>query len=418
MRRSIGRFIMNRRRTDDGDGTVEAPSAPLHGDEGDAEAMAAMPIDDNEGPVIDDPDDELPPVQPILGRSDAVAEADKIVTRIEIPFRTIMKVVGTIFGIWIVIQISQILLLVFIAILLALALAPPVRFLQHHGLPRAAAAGVVFLVLVGLLAGFFGLIVPPMVQQGQSVIDNFPEYTESLEDVIQRYPSIDERYQDIRQNGLGENVELPWSSVVEIGAGVFGRIANFFFVLVLTFYLLLEGERSYRFFARYCTPRLRYRMRRAFPELTRVVSGFVIGQVITSVMFGVFAYITLQVVGVPEPLLLAVVAAVLDAVPIVGVPVATIPAVLLAATVSWPAAITVLIAYVIYQQFENYLLVPRVYGNTLQVTSLSILVGVLVGGQLLGIVGVMLALPVTAAIPVLERVWREDIPEQLTMDMI
>lgn len=419
MRRSIGRFIANRRRKDESNDTIEVPGAPLHGDKGDAEAMAVTPIiDDVEGPVIDDPDDELPPVQPFLGRSETVDEADKTVTRIEIPFRTIMKVVGTIFGIWIVIQISQILLLVFIAILLALALAPPVRFLQHHGLPRAAAAGVVFLILIGLIAGFFGLIVPPMVEQGQSVIDNFPEYTESLETVVARYPSVNERYQDIRENGLGENVQLPWSSVVEIGTGVFGRIANFFFVLVLTFYLLLEGERSYRFFARYCTPRLRYRMRRAFPELTRVVSGFVIGQVITSVMFGVFAYVTLQIVGVPEPLLLAVVAAVLDAVPIVGVPVATIPAVLLAATVSWPAAVTVLIAYVIYQQFENYLLVPRVYGNTLQVTSLSILVGVLVGGQLLGIVGVILALPLTATIPVLERVWREDIPEQLTMDMI
>jgi predicted PurR-regulated permease PerM len=117
-------------------------------------------------------------------------------------------------------------------------------------------------------------------------------------------------------------------------------------------------------------------------------------------------------------LLLAVIAALFDAVPIVGVPVATIPAVILAATVSWPTAIVVLVLYVAYQQFENYVLVPRVFGNTLQVSALSILVGVLVGGQLLGVVGIILSLPLTAAIPVLERIWREEVPEQLTLDMI
>jgi predicted PurR-regulated permease PerM len=149
-----------------------------------------------------------------------------------------------------------------------------------------------------------------------------------------------------------------------------------------------------------------------------VISGYVIGQVITSALFGLFVYVTLWLVGVPDLMLLAVLAALLDAIPIVGVPLATIPAVLLAATVSWQAAIVVVVAYTLYQQFENYVLVPRIYGNTLQVTSLSILVGVLVGAQLLGVLGVVLALPITAAIPVLERVWREEIPDPLTTDMI
>jgi predicted PurR-regulated permease PerM len=377
-----------------------------------------FPAIDPDGPLNDDPDGDLSPVQPILGRLDTTPESEKLVTRIEVPFRTIVHIALSLFGIWVIVQIYEILLLVFVAFLLALALVPPVRYLQNRGLPRAAAAGVTFLMLIALIAGFFGIIVPPLVEQGQSVIDNFPQYTENLERIVARYPALNERYVDIRENGLGEDVQLPWSSLVSVGVGIFGRIANFFFVLVLTFYLLLEGERSYRFAARYCTPRLRFRMRRAFPELTRVISGFVIGQVITSLMFGVFAYVTLVIAGVPEPLLLAVLAAALDAVPIIGVPVATVPAILLAATVSWQTAVVVLIAYVVYQQFENYVLVPRVYGTTLQVTSLSILVGVLIGGQLLGILGVILALPLTAAIPVLERVWREEVPEHLTLDMI
>jgi predicted PurR-regulated permease PerM len=262
------------------------------------------------------------------------------------------------------------------------------------------------------------LIVPPLITQSQSLIDNFPEYTSRFERLIDNYPSLNERYLEFKENGAGENATLPWSSVVEFGTRVIGGIANTLFVLVLAFYLLFEGDRSYRFLARYCTPRLRYRFRLAFPELTRVVSGFVIGQAITSTLFGIFVFATLTIAGVPQPLLLAVLAALLDAVPIVGVPAATVPAVLLALSVSWQTAIVVLAAYTVYQAFENYILVPRVYGKSLQVTSLSILVGVLIGGQLLGIVGIILSLPITAAIPVLERVWREEIPDPLTIDMI
>ncbi|HEV2129295.1 MAG TPA: AI-2E family transporter [Thermomicrobiales bacterium] len=85
----------------------------------------------------------------------------------------------------------------------------------------------------------------------------------------------------------------------------------------------------------------------------------------------------------------------------------------IALSVSWQTSLIVFGAFMAYQQFENYVLLPRVYGNTLQVTSLSILVGVLVGGQLLGILGIVLSLPLTASIPVIERVWREQIPEDI-----
>jgi predicted PurR-regulated permease PerM len=107
-------------------------------------------------------------------------------------------------------------------------------------------------------------------------------------------------------------------------------------------------------------------------------------------------------------MLLAVLAGVMDAVPIFGVPVATIPAVLAGLTVSVPTAVGVLALYVAYQQVENYLLVPRIYGRTLHVSPFSILVGVLVGGELLGVIGILLALPITAAIPIIVRIWREE----------
>lgn len=379
-----------------------------------------FPAIDGEGDVNDEPEDDLAHIEPFVGKIDHTPESAKTITRIEIPVRTIVTVVMSILVIWVLVQVLGIVLQVFLAFLLATALLPLVKRLQNSGIPKGIATTIVFVGLVAIIAGFFGIIVPPLVQQGQNMVDNAPEYLERFEGIIERYPSINEQYLKLKDNGLGGEdgsssgtPVVPVNQVLQISAGVVGRVADTFFVLILTFYLMLEGDRSWTFLSRYFTPRLRYRIRRSYPEITRVVSGYVIGQAINSITFGIFAFVTLQILGVPETLLLAVLAAVFDAVPIVGVPVATIPALLLALTVSWQTAVIVLIAYTVYQQFENYVMVPRVFGNTLQVSSLSILVGVLVGGQLLGVIGIILSLPITAAIPVLERVWNEKLPEDV-----
>lgn len=380
-----------------------------------------FPAIDGEGDVDDEPEDDLAHIEPFVGKVDPTPESAKTVTRIEIPIRTILTVVLSLLVIWVVIQVLGILLQVFLAFLLATALLPVVKRLQNRGISKGVSTSIVFLGLIALIVGFFGIIVPPLVEQGQNMVDNAPEYLDRFEGIIERYPSVNEQYQRLLEEGLpgddsesgGSSTPIPVGEVLQIGAGIFSRIADTFFVLILTFYLMLEGDRTWKFLSRYFTPRLRYRIRRSYPEITRVISGYLIGQAINSLTFGVFAFVTLTILGVPETLLLAVLAAVFDAVPIVGVPIATIPALVLALTVSWQTALIVLIAYTVYQQFENYVMVPRVFGNTLQVSSLSILVGVLVGGQLLGVIGIILSLPITAAIPVLERVWSEKLPDEV-----
>jgi len=280
-------------------------------------------------------------------------------------------------------------------------------------------------------------VVPPLVTQTQNLIDNAPDYVENFDHVLDRYPTVREQVNTYL--GIGEEesplqqaadetseseaqaqppvdaetVTTGATRVLSITTAILGGLANTFFVLVLAFYLLIEGDRTWRYLARYMTPTLRYRFHRLGPQLTNVVSGYVIGQIITSLVFGVFVYVLLWMLDVPQPLLLALAAAILDAVPIVGVPVATVAAMAIALSVSWETSLIVLAAFVIYQQVENYVLLPRIYGTTLQVSSLSILVGVLVGGQLMGVLGIILSLPLTAAIPVIERVWREVIPPEV-----
>jgi predicted PurR-regulated permease PerM len=376
----------------------------------------------------------LTPIEPFIGRQDPEADTDKQTIRIEIPTRTIIKVILTLVGIWLVLKVISIFLLLLLAVLLCLALLPLVRRLENRGMGRGAAASSVFAGVLLVFGGFLWLVVPQLVSQTQNLIDSAPDYIENFDRVLDRYPTVrDEidRYLGIEDKSplqeaasqttqsqaqapvAAETVTTGATKVLGFTTQVLGGLATAFFVLVLAFYLLIEGQRTWRYFARYMTPTLRYRFHRLGPELTNVVSGYVIGQAIISTTFGVFTYVVLWVLDVPQPLLLALGAGILDAIPIVGVPVATVVAMGIGLSVSWQTSLIILAAFVIYQQFENYVMLPRVYGNTLQVTSLSILVGVLVGGQLMGILGIILSLPLTAAIPVVERVWREVVPPEI-----
>lgn len=377
----------------------------------DAEELAAEVA---RAAVADADSDELPSVTPLIGRPDPTPESQKTVTRIEVPVRTIVRVVLALFVIWVLVQVWQIFLLVFVALFLAMALLPAVLRLTQWGLAYPVSVGVVALLLVVFIVGFFALIMPPLIDQVQHLVNHAGEYADRFQRVLKHYPQLNRRVQELRDHPPSiTGSSLPWAELLSYGTGIASGITNALFVLILTVYFLLEGERTWRYLARYLTPHLRYRLRRAFPELLQVVSGYMRGQIITSVLFGLFVYALLTLTHVPQPLLLAVLAAIFDAVPIIGVPIATIPALALAATVSVPTVIGVLVGYVVYQQVENYLLVPRVFRNVLQVSSISILVGILVGGQLLGVLGTLLALPITAAIPVLERVWNEELPDEL-----
>jgi len=423
------------------DSRVEDRSVDAVIEESDHEAARrATQVEEEEiFPVYDSDAEEgsrLNPVQRFLGQRDSEPERDKQTMRIEIPTRTIVKVILTLVVIWLVLQVTSIFLLLLLATIVCLALLPLVRRLENRGMPRGFAVLTVFAGLVGIIAGFLWLIVPPLVTQTQNLIDEAPTYIENFDDVIDRYPSVREQVDAYLGTGAEETEQAPAepgqgtageeapavdaetvqagaTQVISISTAIIGGIANAFFVVVLALYLLVEGERTWRYFARYMTPTLRYRFHRLGPQLTQVVSGYVIGQAIISTMFGVFSYIVLFVLDVPQPLLLSLFGAIAVAIPIVGVPVATVAAMAIALSVNWQTSLIVFGAFMLYQQFENYILLPRVYGNTLQVTSLSILVGVLVGGQLLGILGIVLSLPLTASIPVIERVWREKVPDDI-----
>ena len=165
----------------------------------------------------------------------------------------------------------------------------------------------------------------------------------------------------------------------------------------MTAYLLGDMPRLGSFIAQFIPDDRKDEGEKLFSSLSHVVGGYLRGQAITSLSIAVFTFVVLRIVGVPNALAFAVLAAFADVIPLIGAIIAIIPPVAAALQESATQAVIVLGVLMAYQQFEDRILVPRVYGRTLNLPPLIVLVAVLAGAELLGITGVLLALPLTAA---------------------
>ncbi|MGH2562421.1 MAG: AI-2E family transporter [Thermomicrobiales bacterium] len=330
------------------------------------------------------------------------------VTKIELPWRTMARVILLLVLIWLLLELWSTLLLVIVGLLLTAALYPAVTWLEKRGLTRGRAVAVIFFGLLALVSLLLLLVIPPMVEEGADFVEDLPAQVERTQGLLQdRYPSVYTRLEEFaqRQAEEGVSIPLPVPQVLSVGAGIITGLSNILIVVVITAYLLTGGGRIYRWLVRYLPNHYETRVRQTLPEISRAVSGYVAGQLALCTLFGIFTLAVLSIVSVQQALFLALLAAIMDAIPMIGVVIATIPAVLMALVEGWVPALIVFTAYMLYQQLENYVLSPRIFGNRLQLSSFAILMAVLIGGQLLGILGIFLALPIAAAIPALERIW-------------
>jgi predicted PurR-regulated permease PerM len=349
-----------------------------------------------------------PTSRPFLRFSPEDNNEPAVRARLEVPPRTIATVAIGIFIIWVVVQLASIFLLVFLALLLTAALDPLVTRLERRGWKRSTAVSALLIVFVAMVLGTLALIIPPLVHQGQQLASDLPDYVVRAKPYFKGHPDAYAKLQDL-VNRRAKDPSLYLSHARGVGLTVGSVLTQTLLIVTMTAYLLIaDGERTLFWVFRYLPVNQRTRIRQALPEISRVVSAYVVGQLITSALFAVFALAVCIAFGVPQSILLAILAFIADAIPIIGATLATAPAVLLALTVSPTKAVIVLVLYIVYQQVENHLIVPRVYKNALQISSFGVLLAVAIGAQLLGIIGALIALPTAAAIPVIERIWREE----------
>ncbi len=331
--------------------------------------------------------------------------------QIELPIATILKVLVTIALLLFLGQVWQILFLLFVGTLIAMVFARPVSWLEGHRVPRGFAIAAVLGAAIGLVGLVLWIVTPALVVQVREFWTSLPENLETaLAWVSTRWPDLFEQavtWSEAQQQSL-DLAGFDVQGVLSQGVDIISGIANIVIALIIAVYILADEGRSLEGAYERLPPIQASKLRRTFPAVARVVNGYVTGQAINSTLFALFTLVLLTLLDVPSAAVLAIIAAVGDAIPQVGVTLATIPAVLLALTVSVETAAIVLVAYTIYQGIENYVTSPRVFSQTLQLRPLVTLVAILIGGKLLGIVGVLLALPVAAAIPTIVAIWLDD----------
>jgi predicted PurR-regulated permease PerM len=321
----------------------------------------------------------------------------------------VLSVVAVAFAVY---TIRGILVLIIIAVFIAVSLDPAVRWLVRLGLRRGVAVGIMFLVFVALLTTFLAAVIPPLVREGTGLFENLPGYVERLPEQSSLYRDLAERYNFTEK--LSEYAaKIPERVVGEawtFAQRFLGALAQVLTVLVFTIYFMSDLPRLRRGLVRLFPRPRRPRAAEVVNVLVDKVGAYMIGNLIISVIAGITSFAVLMAVGVPYALPLAVAVAITDLIPLIG---ATIGAVLCTAVTFftadlWPQTVVVLLFFIVYQQLENYLLVPRVMRNTVDISSLAVLLSALIGAAVLGIMGALMAIPVAAAVkvvltPMIER---------------
>lgn len=300
-------------------------------------------------------------------------------------------------------DLSSMLVLIGVAFFLALGLEPAAAWLIRRGLPRWAATTGVFVVFLAVVAAFVAAAVPPLVAQAEDLLKQAPLYIQQAQDHSSLIGRLNDRFQVQQRitdavNGSGGSV---LSDAVRVGGTVFGAIADSLIVVVLTVYFLVD------------LPRIRAALYRLVPGSRRPrailigdavfakVGAYVVGNVLISVIAGIATFTWLTVFDVPYALLLGILVALLDLIPVVGSTIAGVVVALVALTVSLPVAVATVVFFVVFRLLEDYVLVPKIIGRAVDVPALVTVVAVLIGGALLGVIGALVAIPVAAALQLL-----------------
>jgi predicted PurR-regulated permease PerM len=338
--------------------------------------------------------------------------------RIELGARNVAKVilttVGVLGGLYLLWVIRGVIGVVFMSVFLAVALGPAVDFFQRKfRLPRAPAIVATYISL-GLVATVIGfLVVPPIVEQTAKFIENVPEYVEDLGD-NRAISDFDEKY-NVTPTLQREASELPdrfgdaASTLQSIVLGLFNAVITIVTVLVLTFFLLLDGRRLVDWIIGELGPTRGPRVRAIADDVYRSVAGYVTGNLAISLIAGATTYLALTVLGVPFAMPLAVLMAFLDLIPLVGATIAGLVIGLVAALGGdFPTDMIIWAVFlVVYQQVENNVLQPLIYRKTVALHPLLVIIAILVGASLLGVVGALIAIPIAGAIQIVVKdLWR------------
>ncbi|HEY6591313.1 MAG TPA: AI-2E family transporter [Actinomycetota bacterium] len=310
----------------------------------------------------------------------------------------------TVVGLYALYTVRAILVRILIALFIAVSLDPAVRLLARRGLRRGVAVALILLVVLALVAGFLLSVIPSLVTQFRNLVDDLPGYLTRLQARSGQFRELNDRYNisDQLQGLVGTLPGRLGTGLLGFTGRVFGAVFSTLTVLVFTIYFMADMPRIRTGVVRLFPVDRRPRARQVVDLVVDKVGGYMIGNIIISLIAGLASFIAFSLLRVRFAVPLAFVVALCDLIPMIGATLGAVIGVTVAlfSTDLWH---TVLVAafFVAYQQLENYLIAPRVLKTTVELGAAAVLIAGLIGATVLGLVGALMAIPVAAAVNVL-----------------
>ncbi|MGE3267556.1 MAG: AI-2E family transporter [Chloroflexota bacterium] len=337
-----------------------------------------------------------------------------------VAIRGVMFTIALLIGLWLLTQLTSVVVRLLLAVILAAGMKPLVDRLTDKRLPgngrwtppRGLIVLLVYVVTITLVAVASGLILQVVIHEVQNLVNGVPVFAPRL---VSRINDLLDLIPGGREMVSGLDLTSQLTGLVSQVFGVFSQallvfqyvlnlvsgLLDVLMILLLALYITTDGPRIARYLRAFLPADRHAQASRIVERIFIRLGGWVSGQLLLCVIIGAMSWLGLVVIGVPYAVVLALIAGVMEAVPNVGPIIAAVPAIMVAALYSPWQALLVAILYLVIQQLENYVIVPRVMSKAVELHPLAVLLALMVGGELMGVLGAVLAVPVTAAISVI-----------------
>jgi predicted PurR-regulated permease PerM len=331
---------------------------------------------------------------------------------VEIPPRTMLVAAAVIGGLWLLVRLWPVLLVVAVSLIAVGTLNPIVGALQRRGLGRGAAVAVTLLTLVAALAGVALVTLPALWAQLSGFVHDLPRLQARVATWLERSALTTPLALSIRNADPGKLFVGSSREAFEMSSAFGARLGYAATTIALAVYMLVDPERSQGALYAIVSRQYHVRLARVLLNLETIVGGYMRGQILTSAAIGVYVFALLTAFRLPNALAFAVFAAAADVIPFVGGVLTLLPITFAALPHGTFVTAALVVLVVVYQEFENRVLIPRIYGRVLRLSAVSVTIALLVGGQLLGILGALLALPFAASLRMVVEELRVELPGQ------
>lgn len=319
--------------------------------------------------------------------------------KLDISATSVLKIIAILAGVYLLYAIRDVLLLLFVAGILVAAFGPVIKkWSKKIGKPLAVTI-LVFLI-IAVIAGFVSLIVPPFVNQTSQLIANIPDIISRSSFITSHLPELEKSL-----SSLTQNIGSITGGFISITTSVVGGIATFLTLLILTIYFLIDEQIFSRYAASVIPEDKKNDINGLIGKISTKIGEWLRGQLLLCLVIGITVYIGLSIIGVKYALALGVISGVLEVLPIVGPVFSAALAALISLAISPITALIVIVYYVLVQQFENNFLVPKIMSKAIGLPPAIIIIAILIGGKLLGVIGALLAVPISGIVYVIFQEW-------------